>query len=163
MLHRIRRVSALSRVELAKLLHAFMLLVLVDMCLRIRGFRQIAGWAPPVSTSVIGAAAFEQAQRYARWIDVAARYYVVPLRCLPRSLTLHIWLRREGIPSDLCIGVHRLDGEFTAHAWVELDGRPANEVPEAIAAFTRLAGPIGQSPDWTGAKWTNGVSPRALS
>ncbi len=163
MLDQIRRLGALSGAERTMLVRAFVLLVLIDLGLRIRGFRRIAGWAPRVSESRADAAAFQQANLYAHWIDIAARHYVLPARCLPRSLALHVWLRREGIASELRIGVHRQAGDFTAHAWVELDGRPANEQPGVVAAFRPLAGPFGQGPDWSGVKWTSAASPRTTS
>jgi len=50
--------------------------------------------------------------------------------CLEESLALWWLLRRQGIGSDLRVGV-RKDGEkFEAHAWVERDGIALNE-PEA--------------------------------
>jgi hypothetical protein len=43
-------------------------------------------------------------------------------RCLTRSLVLVRLLGRRGIPTTLIIGVQAAP-EFSAHAWVELDGR----------------------------------------
>lgn len=44
-------------------------------------------------------------------------------RCLVQSLVLSRMLSARGIPSTLVIGAHSRP-EFTAHAWVEYDGRP---------------------------------------
>ena len=46
--------------------------------------------------------------------------------CLSQSLALWWLLARRGIPTSLQIGAHRKEGEFKAHAWVELDGEPIN-------------------------------------
>ena len=44
-------------------------------------------------------------------------------RCLVRSLVLTSMLDRRGIRSRLVIGVS-VEPSFSAHAWVECDGRP---------------------------------------
>jgi hypothetical protein len=44
-------------------------------------------------------------------------------RCLVQSLVLSRMLSARGIPSTLVIGAHSRP-EFTAHAWVEHQGRP---------------------------------------
>ena len=42
--------------------------------------------------------------------------------CLTQALTVHVLLARNGIASDLRIGVRRTsDGRFIAHAWLEKD------------------------------------------
>ena len=46
--------------------------------------------------------------------------------CLSQSLVLQWLLWRQGILTDLRIGVHKRDG-FHAHAWVEYDGYPLGE------------------------------------
>lgn len=45
------------------------------------------------------------------------------VRCLVRSVALVGLLARRGVSSTLVIGV-RAHGEFAAHAWVEVGGRP---------------------------------------
>jgi hypothetical protein len=54
-------------------------------------------------------------------------------RCLIRSLVLTRILTRRSIPHTLVIGV-RNDPKFTAHAWVEHEGRPILPAGE----YTRL-------------------------
>jgi hypothetical protein len=44
-------------------------------------------------------------------------------RCLVQSLVLSRMLSARGIPSTLVIGAHSRP-DFTAHAWVEHEGRP---------------------------------------
>lgn len=44
-------------------------------------------------------------------------------RCLVQALVLSRLLARRGIPSRLVIGAHT-EPQFTAHAWVEYEGRP---------------------------------------
>lgn len=49
-------------------------------------------------------------------------------KCLPKSMTLHWVLQRQGISSDFKIGV-RAQPKFLAHAWVEHQGIPLNASP----------------------------------
>lgn len=56
-------------------------------------------------------------------------------RCLVSSLVLIAVLARRGVPASLVIGV-RPGKALGAHAWVEVDGRPA--LPAARDKFARL-------------------------
>ena len=49
-----------------------------------------------------------------------------PATCLERALVLQAWLAAHGEDREVVIGVDRVDGAFTAHAWLdfeELTGR----------------------------------------
>jgi hypothetical protein len=71
-----------------------------------------------------------------RSVALAAAFFPGRARCLERSLTLHHVLRARGVRADLCLGVQRYP--FAAHAWVEYDGTPLNDVPEHVGQFQRL-------------------------
>ncbi|WP_309056317.1 lasso peptide biosynthesis B2 protein [Streptomyces sp.] len=59
-----------------------------------------------------------------------------PKGCLPRSLGAALLCRLTGAWPTWCTGV-RVVPPFTAHAWIEADGRPVDEgVPDDY--FTRL-------------------------
>jgi hypothetical protein len=47
-------------------------------------------------------------------------------------------LRRRGVDSAVVIGVRPGGRPLDAHAWVERDGTPLNELPEVVATFARL-------------------------
>ena len=79
-----------------------------------------------------------RARRYARRIANAAQVSMPRARCLHRSLTLHSWLRHQGFPSELRIGVIKDGAELKAHAWVELADQVVNDRPDAVAVFTPL-------------------------
>lgn len=68
-----------------------------------------------------------------RHAELAAALCPLRAKCLPRSLSLTILLRRLGIPAVLEIGVTSYP--FFAHAWVELDGVPVNEHPDALVRY----------------------------
>lgn len=64
-------------------------------------------------------------------------------RCLSQSLVLRLLLNREGISSQLKIGVSHQEGKFDAHAWLEKDGILLNDHPSVIANYFVL--PVGKT------------------
>ena len=133
MWERLRRFSAQERPARSLFLRAAALLPLISLSLRLRGFRKTQTFlqkflslpSHPADTS-----ASSTAQQTVRVVRAAVRNSLGHPTCLEESLALWWLLRRQGIGSDLRIGV-RKDGEkFEAHAWVERDGMALNE-PEA--------------------------------
>jgi hypothetical protein len=121
---------------------------LVDLGLRLAGFQWVVRWAEAPSRPSADALPIERwqrARRYAFWIAVVARHHPARARCLQRSLVLQRWLRQEGVPSILRIGVRKEGTALRAHAWVELDGQVVNDLPAAVAAFQPLR-PAGAAP-----------------
>lgn len=121
---------------------AYVRLGLIDLSLRQHGFQaaihKVEAEALPRNDAVTPRD-LRRAQRYARRIDQSARFHLVRARCLHRSLALHGWLREEGLPSVLRIGVTKEGPELKAHAWVELVGRVVNDQDSAVAVFTPLS------------------------
>jgi Transglutaminase-like superfamily len=106
-----------------------------DRVLLIRAFWSLAIWRSKLSLfpfRVISKAAREP-QRSARiappldriiWAVETAARYVPNATCLTQSLALQSLLRRFGHLSSIHIGVAKgLEGGFSAHAWVEFEGR----------------------------------------
>lgn len=58
---------------------------------------------------------------------LGARIPGMPRTCLYRSLARYAVLRRAGVPVRFVMGVAPSGGE-EAHAWLELDGRPFEEL-----------------------------------
>ncbi|MEZ4728989.1 MAG: lasso peptide biosynthesis B2 protein [Caldilineaceae bacterium] len=75
-------------------------------------------------------------------LQLAIRYAPHRGNCLSRSLTLWWLLQRQGIDSDLRIGVRQLYGLFQAHAWIEYAGQPLNESPQVRHRYATFAQPI---------------------
>ena len=76
----------------------------------------------------------------ARGIEVAvakaAALFPGRALCLEQSLTLYALLRRSGLRARLRLGVQSYP--FGAHAWVEADGEPLNDIAEHIAFYVPL-------------------------
>lgn len=58
--------------------------------------------------------------------------------CLRRTLILHNWCKKKGIPSRVIIGVRKKDDELESHAWLELAGKPFRENPEFNKPYSQI-------------------------
>lgn len=59
-----------------------------------------------------------------RWAVMVARQYIPMATCLTQALTAYQQLNKRNYPSTVKIGVVKgNEGEFEAHAWLEIDDR----------------------------------------
>lgn len=77
------------------------------------------------------------AERQARFIAVVAERLPFRPLCLPRALVLAGLLRRRRLDGELCLGA-RVLGEFEAHAWIEMQGRPIHEPADLNTTYRCL-------------------------
>jgi hypothetical protein len=69
-------------------------------------------------------------------VDEACVWYVKRVACLQRSVVSTWLLRRHGLAAEMVIGCRPLP--FESHAWVEVDGRVVNDLPQYQRVFTVL-------------------------
>jgi len=69
-------------------------------------------------------------------VALAGALYPGRALCLEQSLVLYYLLRRQGIAVKYCQGVQA--HPLAAHAWVEYEGEPLNDVPEHVRHFVPL-------------------------
>ena len=140
MLHSAKRFLAWQASERWIVMQTVVMLPLTALGLRLFGFnRWYAGLARltkgrlnslivPNKEGVLGKKQKETIiRRTLRFMRLAVRHGFYGGNCLSRSLTLWWLLRRQGIACDLRIGVRMKEGQFQAHAWVEVQGYPLNE------------------------------------
>ena len=134
MWERLRRFSALERPARSLFLRATVLLPLVALSLRWRGFRATQA---TLQRSLLNdnqereaALVSKSAAMIAHMVNAADRHGLVHPSCLAKSLTLWWLLARQGISSHLRIGIRKKEEKFEAHAWVERDGIALNEPDE---------------------------------
>ncbi len=72
-------------------------------------------------------------------IGYASRLHVLPMTCLVRALALQRLLARRDIPSLVRIGANKSDGNFQAHAWLEVDGQTIGEPEDIVEKFKILS------------------------
>ncbi len=140
MWERLRRFSSLDSEARGSFLCAAVLLPLISVSLKIRGFRAtqeslLCFLAHPQQVSQEHSARpladLERTQLTARMVNAAVRHAWRGSTCLEKSLALWWQLGRQGIASELRIGARKINGKFEAHAWVERQGIAVNE-PEQL-------------------------------
>jgi len=134
MWERFRRFSALERPARSLFLRAIVLLPLVALSLRWRGFRAtqaaLQRFLSNDNQQTDAALVRKVVPVTARMVNAADRHGLVHPSCLAKSLTLWWLLGRQGISSCLRIGIRKKEERFEAHAWVERDGTALNEPDE---------------------------------
>ncbi len=134
MWERFRRFSALERPARSLFLRAIVLLPLVALSLRWRGFRAtqaaLQRFLANDNQQTDAALVRKVVPVTARMVNAADRHGLVHPSCLAKSLTLWWLLGRQGISSCLRIGIRKKEEKFEAHAWVERDGTALNEPDE---------------------------------
>jgi len=134
MWERFRRFSALGRPARSLFLRAIVLLPLVALSLRWRGFRAtqaaLQRFLANDNQQTDAALVRKVVPVTARMVNAADRHGLVHPSCLAKSLTLWWLLGRQGISSCLRIGIRKKEEKFEAHAWVERDGTALNEPDE---------------------------------
>jgi hypothetical protein len=151
LLHRFSRLDHRSR---ALFLRGVVLIPLVSISLRLRGFRATQGKLRHRLRATVNSAsskyaplpASDDVARTVRMMQAAVRHSLGSPNCLEVSLVLWYLLNRRGIPSAIRIGTRKIEGRLEAHAWVERDGVALNEFDQAHlhyapfdAAFSSLA------------------------
>ena len=125
MWEQLRRFRALPKRQRKLFLRVAVVLPLISLCLKLRGFAATQRWlekARPKRSSSDRMETTQSVGEIVRAVAAAVRHGLGHSTCLEQSLILWWLLRREGITSQLRIGV-RKDGEkFEAHAWVECEG-----------------------------------------
>jgi len=139
----------LTRQERWLLIKAIVLLPVIAIGLLFMNFqrlRELLERFLPVPGDNTGVDTLDRATCTARLVQAAADRMPLAMTCLVRSTTLWWLLGRQGIDSEIRIGVNRDKGEFHAHAWVEIDGRVLNDrddIHTRYAAFEQITLPDG--------------------
>jgi Transglutaminase-like superfamily len=135
----------LSWQERSLLLQALMLLPFVALSLHLLGMGRtqyvLAKLCPQVG-SRLPDLQWPQAETTARMVAIAAHYSQFWANCLKRSLVLWYLLRRQGIVSELRIGVQQGAAKFQAHAWVEYQNIVLNDSPNVRQLFVMFERPF---------------------
>jgi hypothetical protein len=107
---------------------AFVIVPWVQHSLRKQGFKVTAGRLATRS-DMVACTSFTSYPQMAKSVRLIADRPLIGAVCLGRSLTLWFMLRRRGVDACLIIGAGVSAGEgLDAHAWVEVDGVPVNDV-----------------------------------
>lgn len=123
---RVRGWLRLSRSQRMRLIAMMAALPLIAMALQVFGYRRTRIWLEQRShrpgARRADASDLTDAQELANIASIAGRHGAIQATCLRQSLLLHWLLRRRGLDPQLRLGVRKHEGDFDAHAWIELDG-----------------------------------------
>ena len=127
---------------------AFLLLPLIALFLHFKGLKR--------TQKILSALSFlnrhspaqdslSQIEITAKGVAIASKYSKIWSNCLRKSLLLWFLLHRQGIASEIRIGVQFEDKSFKAHAWVEADGLILNDSQDIDFRYAPFQGPINNS------------------
>jgi len=132
-----RKVLTLSGRDWVDLLRAQWELLVARRMVRNRPIGSLA--TPSGNATAADPAQLPEAKRVALAVVRAARFGVFRPQCLVRSVALSRMLEQRGITGGLVrVGVRRRNGEFLAHAWVELAGETLGDADDHVGSFVPL-------------------------
>lgn len=129
-MRRLSRFRKLNAHERRLLIQGVPLLVRSILFLKLFGFKRACAKSNNLKPVSRGAVPTERLDEYAQAIRRASNGLGIGA-CLSISLALREFLLQNGIESEFCIGVEKIGDEFSAHAWLEYEGRPIGEVVPA--------------------------------
>lgn len=139
---RLRRWFALPPAERWLFLRLLLGLPVIAGLLRVFGYvrtqsllRRLSGRRPLRAGTIED---LQRAERLAALTALAGKRGLLAVTCLRQALLLDWLLRRRGLASEIRLGVRKRDGDFDAHAWVELAGVALGQADLRHQAF---AGP----------------------
>jgi hypothetical protein len=144
-----RQINSLRKLPVSErriLAAAAILLPCTTVGLRLFGFKRwsarLSRWAQRCQWGRITEDESHSIRRTVQLMAIAVRYAPHRGTCLSQSLTLWWLLRCQGIESDLRVGVRSVGEQFQAHAWIEYQGQPVNEMQDVKSRFVAFAKPI---------------------
>ena len=145
----IERFRALGQPARGLFLGASVLLPLLYVSLKWRGFRRTKALLERFLSVPHGPKTPDVQARTAltsRMVRAAGHYGIGHPNCLNLSLALWWLLARQGIASDLRVGVRKESEKLEAHAWVECGGLPLNEPEQKHQQFAAFDAALASLP-----------------
>ena len=141
---RFQEIKALSFDDLHVLLASMVLLPLIAIGLKAKGYKWthafLADHRPGRSlNSTPEDTQLKEAQQLARMVSIASSNGAYHACCLKKSLLTWWLLARRGIKTELRIGVNNNPGDFKAHAWVEYQGKVLHDPTDIGAQFSAFS------------------------
>lgn len=139
----LKKLQALSAAERKILLPSLLLLPVIALSLKLKGFNMTQAFLskhiPAKRKSFLPEnEELEIAQSTTRMLSIAAHNGPYKASCLERSLAAWWLLQRKGIHTELKIGVNKKAKSFAAHAWLEYPGNALAEkadIEDCFSAF----------------------------
>jgi hypothetical protein len=125
LLYKLRQFYEMPNADRGLLLRIALIVPCIEIGLRLAGFKRVLTWLHLFSREMQPAEhSVDEVERHGRLLFTAYRQMPFAGRCLARSLTIWLLLRRKGICTDLRFGTRKQGGKLLAHAWIEHNGVP---------------------------------------
>ncbi len=151
MLKSLRRFRALEPTAQTLFLRALVMLPFVGLSLRIRGFEStrsaLQKTVSPATLRLDSDSISKQIALTAHMVNAADRRGLFHPSCLVKSLTLWWLLGRQGIASQLRVGIRKESGNLEAHAWIEREGIALNEPEEQHHHYAAFDAALASLPE----------------
>ncbi len=110
----------------------------VKVLLSCVGFRGTIAWLRWATSGIplIGPVSLHEVGEVERIVARVGALFPGRALCLEQSLVLYYLLRKQGVAAEYCHGVQPYP--LLAHAWIELEGKVINDIPERTRLFARL-------------------------
>jgi hypothetical protein len=125
------------------------LLPLLSVSLRVRGFGGTQASLQrflPSANQKTNSVREADAALTVRMVRAAVHHGIGSPSCLEESLALWWLLGRQGIVSQLRIGIRKENAKFEAHAWVEFEGAALNEPEDQHHHYAAFEGEVSTIP-----------------
>jgi len=146
--HKIKTAAGLSARQWLLLVQAWPVLLYIRLRMDLTPFKSWKSWlanAPDGGQGDLSSGQIESLVLTRNMVTLASRYHFINANCLPRSLTLKWLLARQGIDSELNMGLNLDNNEFHGHAWLVRDGRVLNDSANVSTRYP-VKQEIGQRP-----------------
>lgn len=121
------KILALTGLQWRYLFASWLILPAIDLSLRLLGYQRTRSFLNRWTNSAAHLSHENSeivAEQVARVVSAASRWTLWPTSCLRQAILLWWFLARRNIPVEIRIGVSGDVAEhFSAHAWVEQNGR----------------------------------------
>jgi hypothetical protein len=144
----LNKLNQLSKPERRLLYRSVLFLPIIDLGLRLMGYASLRRKLEKLPISdcigrfVTESEALKQAKGVGRIVNIAAAHGLYKAGCLRKALLVWWLIHREGIQSEICFGVKKIDGHMEAHAWVEYRGTIVNDSEKVREQYQVLQGKV---------------------
>jgi hypothetical protein len=113
-------------------------LVLAHLAVSLLPAARLVAYAERSPRRQLTSTSLARLKRIAGSVEDVGTSRLLKASCLVRALAATAMLRRRGVPTRLCLGVARNEGQLAAHAWIEVGPHVLTGAAQC-PAFTRLA------------------------
>lgn len=124
------------------LLKMALVVTTIEIGLRLFGLKKIVAFLGKQSKTTIDTIDVDRTvEQHKKLIFLITLFFPFAGRCLARSLTAWWLLGRQGIRTNLKIGIEKKNGKVQAHAWLEYNEKPLDyrNVAETYTVFDDFA------------------------